>query len=157
MTIDRATRIGLLRRWSRLMDSAYRVPGTQIRFGWDPIVGLLPGIGDVATASFAVTILYHAYRLGVPRVVLLRMILNILIDLAAGLVPFAGDVADVAWKSNTANLALLERHERPGVKPGSGDWAIVLLAVVVIGGVLALVLTSVALTAFTLLRGVGTI
>ena len=134
------------------MDSAYRVPGTSIRFGWDPIVGLVPGVGDVATASFAVAILYHAYRLGVPGVVLARMMLNALIDLAAGLVPVAGDVADIAWKSNSLNLALLERHERPGVKPTSGDWAIVLLAFVVIGGVLALVLTSVALMAYTGLR-----
>ena len=134
------------------MDSAYRVPGTSIRFGWDPLVGLVPGVGDVATASFAVTILYHAYLLGVPRVVLLRMVLNTLIDLAAGLVPFAGDVADIAWKSNSLNLALLERHERPGAKPTSGDWAIVLLAVIVIGGLLALVLLSVSMMAYTLLR-----
>jgi len=134
------------------MDSAYRVPGTSIRFGWDPVVGLLPGVGDVATASFAVTILYHAYRLGVPGVVLARMLLNVLIDLAAGLLPVAGDLADVAWKSNSLNLALLERHERPGVKPTSGDWAIVLLAVVLVVGALALVLTSVAAMAYTVLR-----
>jgi len=152
MTIDRTRRIELLRRWSRLMDSAYRVPGTSIRFGWDPIVGLVPGVGDVATASFAVTVLYHAYRLGVPGVVLARMMLNVLIDLAAGLVPVAGDVADIAWKSNSLNLALLERHERPGVEPTSGDWAIVLLAVVLIGSVLALVLTSVVMMAYAVLR-----
>jgi hypothetical protein len=152
MTIDRSRRIELLRRWSRLMDSAYGVPGTAIRFGWDPIVGLVPGIGDVATSSFAVAILYHAYRLGVPRVVLIRMVLNILTDLVIGLVPFAGDVADVAFKSNAMNLALLERHERPGVRPSSGDWAVVLLAVVVIGGVLALVLMSSGMMAYTLLR-----
>ena len=152
MTIDRTRRIELLRRWSRLMDSAYRVPGTSIRFGWDPIVGLVPGAGDVATASFAVTVLYHAYRLGVPGVVLARMMLNVLIDLAAGLVPVVGDVADIAWKSNSLNLALLERHERPGVEPTSGDWAIVLFAVVIIGSVLALVLTSVAMMAYTVLR-----
>ena len=134
------------------MDSAYRVPGTSIRFGWDPIVGLVPGVGDVATASFAVAILYHAFRLGVPGVVLARMLVNVLIDLAAGLVPVAGDVADIAWKSNSLNLALLERHERPGVTPTSGDWAIVLFAVVIIGSVLALVLTSVAMMAYTVLR-----
>jgi hypothetical protein len=157
MTLDRARRIELLRRWSRLMDSAYRVPGTRIRFGWDPIVGLVPGVGDVATASFALTILYHAYVLGVPTIVVGRMLLNILIDLAAGLVPFAGDVADVAWKSNSANLALLERHERPGVKPTSADWAVVLIAMVLVGGMLALVLTSVALMAYTLVKGVGSI
>jgi len=134
------------------MDSAYRVPGTAIRFGWDPIVGLVPGVGDVATASFAVTVLYHAYRLGVPRVILARMMLNTLIDLAAGLVPIAGDVADIAWKSNALNFALLERHERPGAKPSSGDWAVVLLAFVVIGSVLALVLISAAMMAYTVLR-----
>jgi len=136
------------------MDSAYRVPGTAIRFGWDPIVGLIPGVGDAATASFAVAVLYHAYRLGVPRVVLARMMLNTLIDLAAGLVPFAGDIADIAWKSNALNLALLERHERPGTEPSSGDWAVVLLAVVVIGGALALVLLSAATMAYGLIRPV---
>jgi hypothetical protein len=134
------------------MDSAYRVPGTRIRFGWDPLVGLVPGAGDVATSSLALAILYHAIRLGVPRVVLARMALNTLADLAIGLVPFAGDVADVAWKSNTRNLALLERHERPGVKPSSGDWAVVLLAGALIGGMLGLVLTLAAVMAWTLLR-----
>jgi len=134
------------------MDSAYRVPGTSIRFGWDPVVGLVPGVGDVATASFAVAILYHAYRLGVPGVVLARMTLNVLIDLAAGLVPVAGDVADFAWKSNSLNLALVERHQRPGVAPTSADWAVVLLAVVVIGGALALVLMSVAMMVHTVLQ-----
>lgn len=151
-TIDRTRRIELLRQWSRLMDSAYRVPGTSYRFGWDPIIGLIPGVGDVATSSFAVTILYHANRLGVPRIVLARMVLNTLGDLAAGLVPFAGDVADIAWKSNTQNLALLERHERPGVRPSSGDWAVVLLAVAVIGGALALVLLSAGMMLYTVLR-----
>ena len=152
MTIDRAQRIDFLRRWSWLMDSAYRVPGTSIRFGWDPIVGLVPGIGDVATSSLAAATLYHAYHLGVPRVVLIRMVLNILIDLAVGLVPFVGDVADVAWKSNTLNLALLERHERPGVRPSSGDWTIVLVALVAIGGVLAIVLLAVATMVYAVLR-----
>jgi len=152
MTTDRTRRIELLRRWSRLMDSAYRLPGTKIRFGWDPLVGLVPGVGDVATSSFAVAILYHAYRLGVPGVVLARMLLNVLIDLAAGLLPVAGDLADVAWKSNSLNLALLERHERPGVTPTSGDWAIVLFAVVIIGGLLALVLASATALLYTVLQ-----
>jgi hypothetical protein len=152
MTPDRARQIDLLRRWSRLMDSAYRVPGTSVRFGWDPIVGLVPGVGDLTTASFAVMVLYRAFRLGVPRVVLIRMALNILIDLVVGIVPFVGDLFDVAWRSNTMNMALLERHERPGARPTSGDWAVVVLAFVVIGGVLALVLMSVVLMAHTVLR-----
>ena len=124
------------------MDSAYRVPGTRVRFGWDPIVGLVPGLGDVATASFSALVLFRALRMGVPRVVLIRMVLNILVDLVAGVVPVVGDLFDVAWQSNSMNLALLERHEQPGVKPTSGDRAIVLLAFVVVGGVLFLVLLS---------------
>jgi len=134
------------------MDSVYRVPGTNFRFGWDPIVGLIPGVGDLATASFAVVVLYRAFRLGVPRVVLIRMGLNILVDLVAGVVPFVGDLFDFAWKSNAMNLALLERHERPGARPSSGDWAVAILAFVVIGGVLVLVLMSVVLMAYTVLR-----
>ena len=134
------------------MDGAYRVPGTTFRFGWDPIIGLVPGAGDLATSSLSVMMLYRAFRLGVPRVVLIRMVLNILIDLVAGTVPLAGDLFDFAWKSNSMNLALLERHERPGVTPSSGDWAVVLLAIVIIAGVLALVLISVVMMAYTVLR-----
>jgi len=134
------------------MDSVYRVPGTNVRFGWDPIVGLIPGAGDLTTASFSVMVLYRAFRLGVPRVVLTRMMLNILIDLVVGVVPFVGDLIDVVWRSNTMNMALLERHERPGAQPTSGDWAVVVLALVVIGGVLVLVLMSVVLMAYTVLR-----
>ena len=134
------------------MDSAYRVPGTRFRFGWDPVVGLVPGLGDFATASFSAIVLYRALRLGVPRVVLLRMVLNILIDLVAGSVPLIGDVFDVAWQSNSMNFALLERHERPGVKPTSGDWAVVLLAFVVVGGAVALVVLSAVWMAYTILR-----
>jgi len=127
------------------MDSVYRVPGTRIRFGLDPLIGLIPGAGDLATSSFSAILLYRAFRLGVPGVVLIRMMLNILIDLLAGAVPVVGDLFDAAWKSNSLNLALLERHQRPGVKPSSGDWAIVLLAGVLIVGALALVLMSVVL------------
>lgn len=152
MISDRSRRIALLRRWTRLMDSAYQVPGTKVRFGWDPIIGLVPGVGDVATSAFAAAILYHACRLGVPRIVIIRMVINILIDLLAGLIPFAGDVADFAWKSNTLNLALIERHERPGVRPTSGDWAVVLLACTLVGVVVAMVLLAAATMGYTALR-----
>ena len=134
------------------MDSAYRVPGTRVRFGWDPIVGLVPGLGDFATASFSALVLYRAFRLGVPRVVLIRMVLNILIDLVAGAVPFVGDLFDFAWQSNSMNFALLERHEQAGVKPTSGDWAIVLLAFVVVGGVVMLVVLSAVWMVYVILR-----
>jgi hypothetical protein len=152
MSIDRSRQIEQLRRWSRLMDSACRVPGTGVRFGWDPVVGLVPGLGDFATASFSAIVLYRALRLGVPRVVLVRMVLNILIDILAGTIPVIGDVFDVAWQSNSMNVALLERHERPGVTPTSGDWAVVLVAFVVVGGAVALVALSVFWMVYTIAR-----
>lgn len=152
MPKDRARQIDQLRRWSRFLDSEYRVPGTQARFGWDPVLGLVPGLGDFTTASLGSLILYRALRLGVPRVVLIRMVLNILIDLVAGAVPFVGDLFDFAWQSNSLNFALLERHAQPGVRPTSGDWAVVLIALIVVGGTVSLVVLSALFMAYTIIR-----
>ena len=98
-------------RWlARSLDSAFRVPGTKFTFGWDQIVGLVPGAGDVATGLLAAYIVAEAARLGVPRQTLWRMIANVAIDMAAGSVPFAGDIFDFAFKANRKNLELVERH-----------------------------------------------
>ena len=112
-----------------LLDSAFRVPGTNIRFGLDAIVGLIPGIGDISTPAFAVLILLQAVRMRLPVVVQARMVLNAAIDMLAGLVPILGDIADIGWKANLRNLALLERHARPGVAPSRGDYAFVWICV----------------------------
>ncbi len=121
-----------LRRWAGLLDNAFRVPGTQIRFGLDPILGLFPGIGDLATPVLSVLILVHGARVRVPKIVLARMVLNALIDFVVGAVPVLGDLFDFGWKSNAWNLALLERHARPGVRPTRGDWIFVTACVTVI-------------------------
>jgi hypothetical protein len=101
------------------------VPGTRIRFGWDPIVGLLPGAGELLTALMATAIVIRARQMSVPGVILARMLVNIAIDIAVGLVPFLGDVADVFWKANTRNLALLEQHAGGLRRPTTGDWLFV--------------------------------
>lgn len=121
-----------LRWWQRLLDEAFRVPGTRIRFGWDSIIGLVPWAGDVVSAAFGLVILFHAHQMRLPWVVLLRMVINLIIDLAIGLVPFAGDVADVFWKANTRNLALVERHAAAERAPTTGDWLFVLAVAAVI-------------------------
>jgi hypothetical protein len=121
-----------LRRWAGLLDSAFRVPGTQIRFGLDPILGLFPGIGDLATPILAVLILVHGARVRVPKIVLARMVLNALIDFFVGAIPVLGDLFDFAWKSNDWNLALLERHARPGTRATRGDWIFVIGCVTVV-------------------------
>lgn len=119
-------KLAVLRRWAILLDSAFPVPGTRIRFGFDALVGLVPGIGDLASPVFTAMILLQAARMRLPRVVQARMVLNAAIDMLLGLLPMAGDLADVAWKANLRNLALLERHARPGAQPGASDYLFVI-------------------------------
>ena len=95
---------------ARVMDSAVEVPGVKIKFGLDAVLGLIPGVGDLATSVASLYILGRAHRMGVGRATLARMVINILIDLLVGVVPVAGDVVDVFWKANRRNVALLQRH-----------------------------------------------
>lgn len=114
MTMTAATDVRHARTLARVLDSAFSIPGTRIRFGLDPILGLIPGGGDVAGAALSGYIVLIAARLGAPPAVLGRMLLNVLIDTVVGSVPLLGDLFDVAWKSNLRNVALLERYaERP--------------------------------------------
>jgi len=115
-----------LRRWAVLLDNAFRVPGTGIRFGLDPILGLIPGIGDLATPVLSVLILVHGARVRVPKVVLARMVINAIVDFTVGAILVVGDLFDFGWKSNAWNLALLERHARPGLPATRGDWIFVI-------------------------------
>jgi hypothetical protein len=142
-----ARTIAALRKWSVLLDSAFRVPGTNLTFGLDPILGLIPGLGDLTTPFFAALLLLHAVRLRIPRVVQLRMLINAAIDLATGFVPFIGDVFDFGWKANVRNLALLERYARPGSTASRGDWVFVF---VVIGVLAAVAVIPLFLTAWLL-------
>jgi hypothetical protein len=96
-----------LARW---LDVAFRVPGLNLRFGLDALVGLIPGVGDAATSLLSLYILAAAQRLSVPRITLVRMGLNILIDAAVGAIPLVGDMFDVYWKANQKNAELLRQH-----------------------------------------------
>jgi hypothetical protein len=120
-----AETLDALRRWAVLLDSAFRIPGTRVRFGLDAIIGLIPGIGDISTPTFAALILMQAVRMRLPIVVQARMVLNAAIDMLIGLVPILGDLVDIGWKANLRNLALLERHARPGVAPARSDYIFV--------------------------------
>jgi hypothetical protein len=122
-----------LRRWAVLLDARFRVPGTQIRFGIDPLLSLIPGLGDLASPIFATLLLAQGLHQRVPKVVLLRMLGNALVDAAIGIVPLAGTVADVFWRANMKNLALLERYARPGVRPERSDYFFVFAIVAVFG------------------------
>lgn len=103
-----------------LLDSQFRVPFTRFRFGLDPVLGLIPGLGDAALALPACYILYRAHRLGVRRRVLARMGWNIAVDLAVGAVPLFGDFFDAAFRANLRNLALLRRELGERSETGRG-------------------------------------
>jgi hypothetical protein len=139
-----ARTIAALRKWSVLLDSAFRVPGTRLTFGLDPILGLIPGLGDLTSPAFAALLLLHAVRLRIPRVVQLRMLMNAAIDLGIGLLPVVGDLFDFGWKANVRNLALLERYARPGAKAGASDWVFVLFVLALLVGVTVLPLLFLA-------------
>ena len=125
LTPAQEQRLELVRRLSRLLDSAFVVPGTSMRVGLDPILGLLPGLGDLVSPLFAIGVLWQARELRLPRVVQLRMIANVAIDSLVGIVPIAGDLFDFAWKANERNLVLLERHAYEEHRPSAGDWLFV--------------------------------
>lgn len=139
-----------LRRWAILLDSHFRLPGTPIRFGLDAILGLVPGLGDMSTPVFAGLLLIQAVRMRLPLVVQARMVLNAGLDMLLGLVPVLGDLVDVAWKANLRNLALLERHARPGTQPSRADYVFVgiCLAVLAVMAVLPLVVLGWLLSRF---------
>jgi hypothetical protein len=106
--------VSTLRQLARLLDEAFRVPGTNLRFGLDAILGLIPGAGDIAGGLLSTVIILQAAKLGAPRSVLARMVLNVAIDSIVGAVPLLGDLFDIGWKSNTRNAALLQRYaDRP--------------------------------------------
>jgi hypothetical protein len=109
-------RLERLDRLSRLLDVAFSVPGTNIRFGVEALLRLVPGIGDVAASALSVWLVYEAFHLGVPNSLLVRMIGNVVVEGAAGAVPVAGDLFDMGWRANRRNVRLLREHfEREGL------------------------------------------
>jgi len=137
---------------ARLLDSAAGVPGTGIRFGLDPVLGLIPGLGDVAGAALSGYLVLLGARLGAPRAVVARMVLNVGVDALVGAVPVLGDLFDVAWKANTRNLALLDRAlERPAATRTSSaavvGGALLTLALIAAAGIALAVVVVKALVA----------
>ena len=135
-TAQGADRFWLAKLLADLLDQRFRIPGTSIRFGLDPIIGLIPGIGDVVANLTGSMILVIAAQLGVPKVVLVRMGINIAINALIGAVPIFGDIVSIWYRSNTRNAALLQRYV--GGQPQRAarrDWLFVIALIV---GLLAL-------------------
>ena len=107
---DLTRRLARLNGLARLMDTALRVPGTNIRFGADALIGLVPGIGDASGALIGLFIVNEARRLGLPKRKLARMVANLGLDAAVGAVPLAGDMFDVYFKAHKRNIQIILDH-----------------------------------------------
>ncbi len=99
-----------LQRLEILLDEAFRIPGTQFRFGIDGIIGLLPGLGDVLAGVLSAVIPIAAWIRGVPYITLVRMAINLGIGVLVGSIPLFGDIFDIGWKPNRRNYRLMQRH-----------------------------------------------
>lgn len=132
-----------LRALVRFMDDAIAIPGTRFRFGWDAILGaFVPWLGDGISALSHVTLIWSAFRAGLPKVVFARMLLNVAIDALVGSVPILGDLFDATFKANRRNLELLERVERQPARAATfGDYAVVALAI--LGVLIALMVPAI--------------
>jgi hypothetical protein len=108
--MSRKERLARLDALANFMDSAVVIPGTNIRFGADALIGLVPGIGDLVTAGIASLIILEARRMGAPAHVVARMIGNVAIDGLVGAVPVVGDLFDVVFRANLRNMRLLRKH-----------------------------------------------
>ena len=117
-------------RVASVMDDKFRIPGTNFRFGLDPILNLIPFAGDVSGFVVSAALLYVMAKNGVSRKVLILMAINISVDAAVGAIPLLGQVSDFYIKANTRNINLLKEHYHEGKHTGSGNGIIAILLIV---------------------------
>ncbi len=148
-------RLDRVRSLTRLLDSSIRIPGTGRTIGLDPLIGLVPWLGDAIGATLSAWLVWQSARLGATRATLVRMLWNVAVETLLGVVPLVGDLFDATWKANTRNLSLLERHLADPVATRSASrrfW--VVIATGVVGSLVGMILVSGWMLAWVL-RAVG--
>jgi hypothetical protein len=133
-----------LQRLEILLDEAFRVPGTNVRFGIDGIIGLVPGLGDALAGLLSLVIPLAAWIRGLPYIALMRMAVNLGIGVLVGTIPLLGDLFDIAWKANKRNYELMQRHLGEPRRHTWRDWVFLLLLFTGLGAILLLPLMLVA-------------
>ncbi len=124
---SRDQKLALIRRIAWLLDSSIAIPFTKFRVGVDAVIGLIPWVGDIVGAILSFGLLVLAARFGASRWTILRMSLNVLVEMLVGFIPVLGDVFDAVWKANERNVRLLERSQIQA-QAGSRDfWFLLLL------------------------------
>lgn len=139
-----------------LMDTAFHVPGTWFRFGLDPVLGLVPGVGDGTGALISVALIGASVRHGVPRIVLLRMALNVILNTVIGAIPLVGDLFSAWFKSNALNYQLLQKHGGARKASTRGDWLFVgglIGGLILVWGVMFYVTVRLLMTVWMTLAG----
>jgi Domain of unknown function (DUF4112) len=140
-TIDRR-RLEALRRIGYLLDNSIPIPGTRFRIGWDAIIGLVPGVGDLLGGALSLYIILQSARFGVPRALLGRMAWNVALETLVGAVPLLGDLFDAGFKANLRNLTLLQQHVED---PRESHRASQRFALLLVGGLVLLLAAAVVL------------
>ena len=125
-----------IRRVTHMLDELVPIPGTNQRFGVDPLLGLIPFVGDITAAIVGSWVILEAARFGIPRIALARMIANLSFDLAVGLIPIIGDIFDIVSRSNSKNLAIFRRHALDPDATVTDHRAFFVGLILVLGGVI---------------------
>ena len=139
---------------THLMDSKFRVPGTQFRFGIDPILGLVPGLGDATSLAVSGSLIYYMARFGASKRLVYMMIGNVILDATIGSIPILGNIFDFTYKANQRNINMLRRYHEEGKYRGSGK-GVLLTIVAVFVGLIGLVLYGTWELADYLISAVG--
>jgi hypothetical protein len=148
---DGGTDMESLDRLARLLDDFIRIPFLNVRVGLDPILGLVPWVGDTLTALFSLYLIGSAVQYRAPKVIIMRMAMNVAFDYLLGIIPFIGDASDFFVKSNRWNMDLLRRYAQDRRRPSLSDY---LFVTAVIGALVLLIAGGVALIFYSL-KAVG--
>jgi Domain of unknown function (DUF4112) len=149
--VSHAPRLKRMRQLTRVLDSAISIPGTNQKFGLDPLLGLIPGGGDTVSAALSGYIIVEAALMGIPRASLMRMVMNLLLDTVVGTVPVLGDIFDVFSKANVRNMQIVESHVKAPQPSAKADKLFIGLLIVgliifalAVGSITVLILSSIA-------------
>jgi uncharacterized protein DUF4112 len=121
-----------------VLDDIFQIPGTRIRFGLDPLLGLIPGLGDAISGVTSMLIVFAGWRRGLPRITLARMFANIAVDSLLGAMPIFGDLFDVWWKANRMNVNILRNAETLPRRRQWHDWLFFVVLMILIAAIVAL-------------------
>ncbi|MGB3588780.1 MAG: DUF4112 domain-containing protein [Tunicatimonas sp.] len=142
-------------RITRIMDSKFRIPGTNYRFGLDPILGLFPGLGDATSLAISGSLVYYMAKHGASRKVIIMMLGNVALDAIIGSIPILGNVFDFFYKANTRNIRLLKKHYTEKKYQGKGTGVLVGIAVAILGVVSLLLYGTYELVSYLFTAQIG--